>query len=496
VIKNRGNYLQWFALDDIIQDPDRYAAWKPYTDELIAYAHARGITVGVELELLGAANLQNAFDLVEDTSEPIAPQIAARMPLLTALAWDRYDLSFGEFFDADPQTFIDAVNEAYAQTHALAPGAEFHALVHVGATQRVMFQGKDLIFYFLVQFADPAIIPDIHTVMFYDLYEPAGGAYQHVDFSEHRQYLLDRMCNGQRAGYHPETAYWVAFDDSVPQYLPLYVHNRWLDLQKLDEEPCGKLDDHLQFSSGWEWGYWLHDVTTLRATYERPADSTSLIAAEYADHPGIADVIAHLIEIQREHLMLGQLVQYIAGRDTVIDAGRQLMIVSQPDRITFDDLVKGGEDPAVFDSEVMQPLATYADKLDGVAAELAALDLPSDRWTREVRDGIAIDQKRARFVLEVYGATLAKLAGDASGAQSHLDQATELLDQAKEIISRRHHDLHDALGARLIEETQNRTFYQVGYLFMGDTVCYWNRELVQVGGVVDDTSPIAPNCVF
>jgi hypothetical protein len=498
LIKNRGNYIQWFALDDIITDPQRYAAWKPYTEELIAYAHARGIEVGIAFQLFGASNLQLSFDLVDEEDQPFAEQISARLPLLTALPFDTFQLSFGEFFDSDPQLFIDAVNEVYTQTHALAPQAEFHALVHVGATQRVVFQGEDLIYYFLVKFADPAIVSDVHTTMFYNLYEPAHGAYQHVDFSEHREYLLDRMCNGLPHAYFPETAYWVAFDNSVPQFFPLYIHNRWLDLQQLDAEPgCGPLDNHLLFSTGWEWGYWLHDVTALRAGYELPASPTDLVAAELSDRPEAVAPIVKLIDLQREHLMGNELVQYIAGRDTAIDAGRQLGIVSQPDRVLFDDLVAGAADPTVFETTVMAPLETYAAGLDDVARELDAAELPDDRWTRELRDGVAIDRVRTRFVIETYGATLAQLAGDPAGARSHLDRATELMAQGQSIVDRRHDDLHDSFGNKLIEnQLPNRTFYQFGYLFMADTLCYWNRELVQVTGIVTSTSEPTPSCLF
>ena len=126
----------------------------------------------------------------------------------------------------------------------------------------------------IVKFCDAALIPELHTVMFYDLYEDAGGAYGHDDFAEHRAYLLDRIAAGQPAAYFPESAYWVAFDDSVQLYLPLYVRSRWLDLDRLAADPAahGKpLDEHLIFSSGWEWGYWLGDYAALRASYQRPA---------------------------------------------------------------------------------------------------------------------------------------------------------------------------------------------------------------------------------
>jgi hypothetical protein len=496
VVKNRGNFLQWVALDDIL-DPDRHAAWKEFTRELIDYAHLRGIRVGLNIQLFGMSNLQLAFDLVDDANAPIPEQIAARLPLITDdLPFDVYDLSFGEFFNSDPQLFIDSVNEVHAQLETRALQAEMHAVVHVGAEQVVTFNGEELLYYFLIKFANPEIVPEIHSVMFYNLFEPTGGAYLHEDFSEHRQFLLDRMCT-QRAAYFPETAYWVAFDNSVPQFFPLYVHNRWLDLEELDKQGGCSLDNHLLFSTGWEWGYWLHDVTALRASYERPGSPTELIAAEFApDIPRATGPVTKLIDVQRTRLMLGERVQYIAGRDTAIDAGRVLGIVSQPDRVTFDDLVAGAAEPAAFEADVMQPLALYADELDVVAADFEAQELRSNRWSRELRDGITIDRVRTRFVLETYGATLAHLRDDGAAARQHLADAEVLLELGRAIVAERHGDLHDALGSRLIEPTTNRTFYQFGYLFMADTLCYWERELVQVAGILGFTSSAAPSCLF
>ena len=81
-------------------------------------------------------------------------------------------------------------------------------------------------------------------------------------------------------------------------------------------------------------------------------------------------------------------------------------------------------------------------------------------------------------------------------AQDDLDRARALLGAAQQVVARRHGDLHDGLGAKLIERTENQTFYQYGYLFMADTLCYWNRELVQVENVLAGTSEAVPGCLF
>jgi hypothetical protein len=497
VIANRGNYLQWAGLNDIVQ-PGRYPAWQAFTRELIDYAHARGIRVGLAIELFGQSNLQLAFDLSEDRSGtvPLATEIANRLPLITQdLPFDVYGLSFGEFFDADPQKFIDATNEVARQLRGLAPQAEMHAVVHVGATQRVTYMGQDILYYFLVQYTDPTIIPDIHSVMYYDLFESADGAYQHVDFSEHRGYLESRMCARQPVAYFPEDAYWIAFDDSIPQALPLYVHSRWLDLHDLAGAGCGPLDEHLVFSTGWEWGYWLHDVAALRTSYELTAAPQDAIIDAFAPDLGkdAAALVDHLATDQHSALMDDKLAAYIASRDVTIDAGRSLGIISQPDRITFDDLVASG-DVDGFTAQVITPLQSYADALDQRQAQADALDVPDNRWSRELRDGIAIDRLRARFVLAAYGAVIDHVRG--GDGRSEDARAADLIAQAQAIVTERHADLHDTHGRRLLDKTPNQTFYQYGYLRMADTLCFWHRELLQVEAILGNATTTPPSCIF
>ena len=497
VIKNRGNFLQWVPLDNI-QKPEQHAAWKPFTQELIDYAHARGVRVGLNIQIYGASNLQNAYDLVDEEAQPVGPQVAARLVPITAdLPFDVYTLSFGEFFNADSQAFIDAINEVRRQLVIAAPQAETHALIHVGDKQRVQFMGEELIYYFLVKFADSSIIPNVHTVMFYNLFEDAGGAYHHDSFLDHRLFLQEKMCAGERVAYQPETAYWVAFDTSVPQFYPLYIHSRLLDLDMLQrpEGPCGTLDQHYLFSTGWEWGYWLNDVTALRASYELTSPQQA-IAAELAPDLGLpaAALVSRMMEVQHERVMIGRLTGYLVGRDAVIDIGRTADIVSQPDRVTFDQLVGGlGRTEVIF---MLFQLRRYADELDGLDEELAALDLRDNRWSRELRDSFAINRLRARFVLATYEATLAHIDGDLEMAATRFGHAEELLARARTVVARRHGDLHDTHGRRHLDKTANQTFYQFGYLFFADTLCYWDRELVQVGGVLGSTSAVPPSCFF
>ena len=491
VIKNRGNYVQWAGLNDIVEVPEHHDAWLPFTQELISYAHMRGIRVGFDLELFGSGDLQDAFHLVDDDKKPLPPQIAGRLPVVTKnLPFDVYDLSFGEFFSADPQVFIDAVNEVRTQLKALAPQAEMHALIHDGYTQRVDYMGQNLIYYFLVKFADPSIVPDVHTTLFYNLFESADGAYHHPDFSEHRAYLEERMCANPPApaAYHPEDAYWVAFDNSIPQWLPLYVHSRWLDTHNLETMPGCKLDEELLFSSGFEWGYWLNDVTSLRATYDRYDSAYAAIADVLGSEYGT--FVDDVADLQHTALMTNKLAPYTASRDVSIDAGRNLGIVSQPDRITFDDLVKGA-DPAAFEQSVLVPLQSYSDAINALVAPAG-----DNRWLAEIRDGLEIDQLRPKFMLAVYRSTIAHLRGDDATAATQLATAQQLRADAGVVVARRHAHLHDTHGRRLVDSTPNDTFYQYGYLHQADVLCFWDRELGQVDGILGNTTMMPPGCLF
>lgn len=492
VIKNRGNFIQWAALRNILQDQANYDAWLPFTQELISYAHMRGVRVGIDFELFGSGDLQLAFDLVPEQNGDIPAQIAANFPKITQnLPFDVYDLSFGEFFGADPTKFISSVNAARDALRTLSPNAEMHALIHDGYTQRVDYMGQNLIYYFLVQFADQSIIPDIHTTFFYNLFEPADGAYQHPDFSEHRAYLESRACANpvKPVAYHPEDAYWVAFDVSVPQFFPLYVKSRWLDTYLLETMDGCKLDEELIFSSGFEWGYWLNDVTSLRAQYDRYASANDLITEQLGSQVG--EIVSSLADLQHQALMQDKLAPYLAGRDVSIDTGRNIGIISQPDRVLFEDLTGGKVDPSTVEQNVLTPLQAYADGLDQLAFPEG-----DSRWLDELRDGLAVDQIRAKFSLATYRAVIAHLRGDDGEAMAQEATATQLLTDVDAIVQHRHANLHDDHGRRLLDKGFNDTFYQYGYLHQADVLCYWHRELDQVAGILGNQTEMPPGCLF
>lgn len=509
LVKNRGNQLQWPGLEDILTSASDGAAWAEHTSALVDYAHERGIQTAVGIQLFGGANLQEAFDLVDDPEAPEAERRAAmdeRLHVLLhppggpSVAFDKVNLSFGEFSGEDPEVFIDNVNLFADVLRSISDeegrAIEPDATIHVGANQSVTYNDEEILYYFLVKYADPTIVPYIHTVMYFNLFDDAGGAYGHDDFSEHRQYLEDRMDAGQPVAYFPESAYWCAFDNPMPLYLPVYIKSRFEDMKELSDAGYA-LDQHVTFSSGWEWGYWQTDVAVLRMGWALPETWEDAVRAYFPSLPtATQDGIIALGDLQEQALIVGRLAPWMAGRDAFMDIGRSAGIVAQPDRPTFNEIVAmSSEDRATFRASVIEPLRTLGSDTRAILADVQAVDDDSV-WQREIEDGIETDALRAEYMTAVLEALLAYADGDLATASAEIAASESTRTIAEGVVARRHADLHDPDPARLTGMLENPTFYDYGYLRHADTLCFWERDHVQVRNLVLGETTNDPGCTF
>jgi hypothetical protein len=499
VVKNRGNFVQWWALANIIDDPAAATATREHARAIVEYAHMRGVRVGVSVQLFDGGNLQSALSLGGDTSSS-SERIRENLAALDGIGFDAIKISFGEFAAQDPDRFITTLNDAASAVHERWPDTEVTASLHVGDDLRVTYMGREQLYYFLVRYADPSIVPWVHTVMYYNLYDDAGGAYHHQDFSEHREFLLERLAAGERVAYYPENAYWVAFDNCVPSYLPVYLRSRWIDQDGLRRDAVGSaLEEHATFSTGWEWGYWQNDYLVLRSNYELPVrweDGVEEMFAPYgARGATMASSIAALGELQHEYLITARLAAYIAGRDSLLDIGRTMDIVSQPDRPSFEEIA--AMDAAsldAFEADVVAPLGALADATEPLFANADAV-VEGDRWLAETRDGIEIDLYRARFAHAIWSSIVLHARGEDTAAS--VAEAERWLEAAHEVVRRRHADLHDPEPSRVVaDRLRNETLYDYGYLREADQLCFWERELILTTNLLTGVSERVPPCVL
>lgn len=502
IVKNRGNFMSSYALDDITPGGEAASAWRAHTKKLLAYAQSRGLKVSVTVQLFGKSNLQRSFDLIDDDTlpDPI-PELERRLHvLLDETPYDSVNLSFGEFFKADPAVFVRRVDDAYAALQRVRPGLGVTAAIHVGDTPelRVEYQGRSQLYYFLVRYANPAIVPWVHTVFFYNLYDPASGAYHHQDFAEHRVYLEERVRAQQPVAYYPESAYWIAFDNSVPTYLPVYLKSRHLDLVRIRE--AGRLREHMLFSSGWEWGYWQTDVGVLRMNWALPSTWDAPVKEQLSPfgEKGLAaaDLVRRLGDAQYDALITRKLGAYLASRDELLEAARPRGIVSQPERVLFHELRAMNEaQRAAFVTEVLEPFGAFAAQQTALDAELAALALPSGNpWLQELVDGFAVTASRGRFIDALYRAVLAATKGEP--VDGWIEKAEAELAASTATVARRRKAMWDPDPSELLHERANPSFYQYGYLREADTLCFWKRERAQVRNLLKGETNFVPGCVL
>lgn len=506
-LRNRGNFVQWVALNDIAQDPARHAQWAEHTRWIVDQAHMRGLQVGLAVQLFSSSNLQNAFNLLDraDDPDPDETMIQRWRLLFEAAPFDWIMLSFGEFFGENPEAFVEMVRRAYTTLRQVAPKARMSASIHLGnyPNLRVQYAGRNLLYYFLVDYASVPIEAWVHTVMYFNLFEPAAGAYNYEDFTEHREYLLEKLRQGIPVGYHPESAYWIAFDNSVPLYFPVYIRSRWLDLAEIRRLVPGRsLTANVIFSSGWEWGYWQNDVTSLRMSYRLPERWKDLVADLFAPFgPASADTVeavTELGELQSRGAIWQRLAAYLAGRDAIIDLGDRLGIHSQPDRPEFREIQAWpSERKAEFRAAVLEPLAVLAEESERIQRrwQRSPSSAKENPWLRELGDGLAIQPRRAKFIEAVYRAALAVSDGNLAEAQRWRAVATEQLQAAQAIVTRRHASLLDPAGDRWLNPWRNPTLYQYGYLNKAHTLCYWQRELAQLDFLLGER-PAIPDCFW
>ncbi|MGE0787349.1 MAG: hypothetical protein AB7S26_16875 [Sandaracinaceae bacterium] len=498
IVKSRGNFVRWYLLSNFKTD---VPGLREHVTRVIEYAHLRGLEVGITVQLFRGANLQLAYDLT-DGVDGAEQQIHDNLARLDGLGIDELALSFGEFSGEEPERFIVILNAAVAEAYALWPDITVTASVHVGNRDelRVDYGGQTgLLYYFLVQFADPRIVPEIHTVMYYDLFDPVSGAYGHTDFHEHRDYLYSRLMSGDPVAYYPESAYWIAFDNSVPTYLPVYLRTRFRDLDGIRRDALAMglspLDRHTLFTSGWELGYWQTDYLVLRMGYalpERLEDAIDEMLAPLGT-PAASSAIATVADLQYEHLVRNELGPYLAGRDATIDAGFALGIFAAPDRVSFEGLMM------MSPTEREDFAARVLDNLDALAAGTATADASfdpgDDPWLGEIHDGLSIDVHRARFVAALYRAVID--AADGTDPMPRLTEAETELAAAEVDIDRRIAGFHDREPQRLIARRDtNATLYHYGYLREVALSCFWVRELAQARNLLLGTDERVPGCTL
>ena len=533
-VANRQNRVEWFLL--------MAESWQTFADSterqqrlltLVQMAHDWGLAVGIDAPI--AFRQQHAWIMLREKGNETA-QIHSAIDWLMAAGFDYLEIEMGysEFTHPSAEKMLEWMNTATRYT-ASTYGKPTYVKVHCSQEQVAKnFQDPDtgapLNFNFLPYYADPALGVMPHTVQYYDLQGPAY-TYGNTNFHDIRRYM--QLEAGRREVlYYPETAYWVNFDIDVPLFLPLYAATRLQDLRLIATDEIegrmgrgefagSRIQGQANFSSGWEWGYWLNDVVTARAAWNPLLHYDDVAALHIALLPftsllGTAqqeasDLLRAWIDANRDLLWYGTVASqtpedgqlrnaqaYLQGWDTWSEVSVMLgQLETQPAKMGIQDMTgilqpRRQKIPYRDLQALLEETTQRLDQISKAWQELAP-QIPTDAEPlyNEITDAMSITALRAEQVYNLYQTVASQsviiLNDDKTAANRYLNQARDALDAATQIVARREAH-YRADPDRIANWGYNPTAYNFGYLWTVHSLYFWWRD---EGRAVD--RPVSPS---
>ncbi len=529
-IANKQNRVEWFLL--------MAESWQTFADsaerqyrlrQLVAMAHDWGLAVGIDAPI--AFKQQHAWTMLREKGNETA-QIQQAIDWLNDAGFDYFEIEagFSEFThpsDLEMVAWMDEVARYADETYGKPAYVKVHCTQSQYADSFVDPEtGDPLNFNFLPYYADSRMGVLPHTVQYYDLEGPAF-TYDNESFAFIRRYM-QQEAGRREVLYYPETAYWVSFDIDVPLFLPVYMDRRLYDLRLIAaDEDSGRMgrgdyagsriQGQVNFSSGWEWGYWMNDVVTARAAWNPyMEESTHAAALEKSLQPivkpfgdaaeGSLKLLIDWIDAQNRLFIHGEVAgerpetpylrtaqAYLQGWEAWDDVNKTIgMLETQPRKMGMLDMLNplAPRKHKVDYDQVLEPLlaATHTE-LEALYNRFVALEsqvnVDGMVLYQEMRDAMEITLRRAQQVYHLYE-TAANihpiiLNADKTQANIHLNKARKALDRATEIVASREQG-YRVDADRIAGWNYNPTAYHFGYLWSVRSLHYWWRD---EGKIVD-----------
>jgi hypothetical protein len=535
LLANRQNQVQWVLLasqawQDFALSDERAKRLSQIVDISHEYGIAAGLDVGIGLRQQHMFRLLDG-KVIDKKTDAQLEQIRSRVDYLMKTGIDHLGLELGqsEFTKLDPKRTVDWLDNISAHIKK-SYDKELHVKIHVSSGQTAEGfndprSGEPINYNFLPHFADRHVGVLPHTVQHYALDDPAP-TYGNKNFNEIREFM--RMQGGRRQVlWHPESAYWVSYDIDVPLFLPVYTHRRLQDLRLIrKDEDAGligrgkyagsKIDGQLLFSSGWEWGYWLNDVATMRAAYSPPDPNASLEKAFRDAMKPILRVVGdkakkrlenalwNIADDQHRLLILGEVdgkrphtidkrsgQAYLQGWDTFDDLGALSKWIPGLPKIQAQPARRGPEvrgnklgEPDVAEIRpLLDAMATrfeaHRKELQGIAKDVAPDGVG---LINELVDAAHVTELRAKQMRALYEfAAISDKAGTSrkrpkGKAKRALAQARKALDEAQKVVERRQEHYRLPLERVAGWDANNPTAYSFGYLWTVKNLHYFWRD--------------------
>eukprot|EP00043_Microstomoeca_roanoka_P012301 m.118520 g.118520 ORF g.118520 m.118520 type:complete len:806 (+) comp15451_c2_seq1:171-2588(+) len=525
-VANRLNRVEWLTLyakdwDSYAFSAERKARFKTLTDLCHAYATHAGVDAAIAEQQQHAMTLVDPTDLANATAGAI--RINQRMQWLSECGFDFLSTENGlsEFTHPNDKLMLYWINA----TALAAVDNDMTAFIkcHISSGQFCKDYvdpdtGKPLNFNYLPILSDEhmGIMP--HTVQYYNYQDPVN-TYGNANFTEMFEFMFRQLGKPREIVYHPETAYWVNYDINAPLFLPLYALGRVGDLRYIKEtenQANHMIDGHVDFDSGWEWGYWLQDVALADMFWdvctdaEACADDTSALAIPFGKiarafgddvAPALQDWLLTYTEQEHELLVYGRWNRsaplptpdaaftkldgqaYLQGWDAIADLAAWATPgdATQPAKLTFSQVRLNEHHPDYWTQ--IRPLLETMNATFGAsfaAIESLQAKVPAGRRDlfAELIDSAHITFLRARLVYALYdyAATwLNKHGHDEAWREGRLSDAKAAITEAIALVEKREQAYRVPLH-RIAAWRSGPTSYRFGYLWSVHSLYFFWRD--------------------
>lgn len=484
LVRNQQNVLQFYLLRDI----DR-ARWIDHARGIVDYAHRRGVLAGVEISV--AMLQQQAFQAVKllRPYPSYRGQIDRTLAWLFRAPWDfvTVEPTMGEYIPDLAGVMPDLTDyllRGIAERYHARPLLATHVIRGKGFLGRAS--------------ADPSGAGGtagllLHSVMCYSVTEPKAPVYGNVN----QRFVLERAekeAHRREIWYWPESAYWVAFDNSVPLFLLPYLDARWRDMAAMERAGVA---NHLTFSSGWEWGYWLTDWSIAHWSW-RYRENGRAVRTTPLDRlndlfPGqrMERLWEKALRLQNYYLKERELLRYMAAETPFAELPRSVSRPFQPEPdFRYSRLVHAAS--AVEVERILRgPVAeldAYADKMEALLGELEGETrrLPADNregagpklLAGELTRALEVTALRARHrALTIKALTACRKQRPASlgDPKALLAAASEVRTRARQLVLQQE-AIYRYPPQLIARKRDGHTAYRFGYLYPASDLFFWRRE--------------------
>lgn len=472
LVRNQQNVFQFFLLRDVHR-----SRWTEHAKAITAYAHSRGVLVGVEVSL--SMLQQNAFQLIKLLRpSSYRKQADAGLSWLMQADWDfvTVDFSMGEYLPDLGGSLrglrnhvLDVIREQYDRQPMVAT----HVISDCGERAHALREDHSGIL--------------IHTVMCYSIEEPSAPVYGNKN-QRHMLQQAERSVRQRETWYWPESAYWVAFDNPVPLSLMPYLEARFTDITAMERIGA---EGHLTFTSGWEWGYWLIDWSIARWSWQYEEngrlvrDNPLTRLRELFPDKRSQTLWKRAVDLQKEYLKEKELMPFFSAADPSAELPVPFDRPFAP-RLPFklgwllEEATEG--DVREIASGPVSQVYEYSRRMHDIVKGLA----PHPGREREnpiaaeLIDALEVTALRAEHRALILRALIASRSGGNWGdADALLAEAAGVRGKALEIV-RRQERRYRYPSELIASKRKDFTAYHFGYLYPVTELHFWTREEEQV----------------